>query len=105
MSNFTMNHAAPDHDLEKFRRCFTVRFRNSGLNSSPGKLLTYMWAKLQTGTVAELAAILHFPHHSGRNSSDLNLRLVKDMQRCVKFWRCMLLSLADPELQKRGAKF
>src|SRR6218665_2032783 len=88
MSNFTMNHAAPDHDLSKFRRCLTVRFRNSGLNSSPGKLLTYVWAKLQTGTVAELVAILHFSHHSGRSS---NLRLVKDMQRCVKFWRCMLL--------------
>src|SRR6218665_980230 len=94
MSNFTMSHAAvaaPDHDLQKFRRCFTVRFRNSGLNSSPGKLLTYVWAELQTGTVAELAAILHFSHHSGRSSSDLDLRLVKDMQRCVKFWRCMLL--------------
>src|SRR6218665_3840832 len=87
-SNFTMSHAAPDHDLWKFRRCFTVRFRNSGFNSSPGKLLTYVWAHLQTGTVAELAAILHFSHHSGRSSSDFNLRSAKDMQRCVQFWRC-----------------
>src|SRR6218665_1367278 len=25
-----------------FRRCFTVRFRNSGLNTSPGNILTYV---------------------------------------------------------------
>src|SRR6218665_2468383 len=41
-------------------------------------LLTHAWAYLQTGTVAELASILHFSHHSGRSSSDLDLRLVKD---------------------------
>jgi len=27
-----------------FRICFTVRFRHSGLNSSQGNLLTYVWA-------------------------------------------------------------
>src|SRR6218665_3562197 len=32
------------------------------------------------GSVAELAAILHFSHHLCRSSSDFNLRLVKDMQ-------------------------
>ena len=29
-----------------FKGCFTVRFRHSGLNSSPGNLLTYVWAWL-----------------------------------------------------------
>src|SRR6218665_1799532 len=52
------------------------------LNSSPGNILTYVWAQLQTGTVAELAAILHFSHHSGRSSSDFNLRLVKESKIC-----------------------
>ena len=39
-------------------------------------------------TVDELATTLHFSDHSCRSSSDFNLRLVKDMQRGVRFWRC-----------------
>ena len=35
---------AMQHQIMIFRRCFTVRFRLSGLNSSPGNLLTYVWA-------------------------------------------------------------
>jgi len=30
------------HQIMIFRRCFTIRFRHSGLNSSPGNLLTIM---------------------------------------------------------------
>ena len=41
MSNSTTSHAAPDHD---FRIC-----RHNGLNSSPGNLLTYVWAFCQPG--------------------------------------------------------
>jgi len=31
---------------------------------------------------------VHFSQHSCSSSSDFNSRLVKDMQRCVRFCRC-----------------
>ena len=35
---------AMQHQIMIFRRCFTVRFRHSGLNFSPGNLLICVWA-------------------------------------------------------------
>src|SRR6218665_439802 len=96
------------HQIMIFRRCFTVRFRLSGLNSSPGNLLTYMyvWAYIYSFKQDLLleALLLSWQHsctspttHAGVQAS---LRLVKDMQPCVG-----LPGLVKPKVFKKVFRY
>jgi len=134
MSNFTMSHAAPDHDLQKMLHSqiqvlrleffskmlphlhvglianiqevlssLTITFSYILQLQLAYRLWTLVISRFMSAlqdfrpncrhrrhTVDELAATLHFSHHSCRSSSDFNLRLVKDMLRWVgpRFWWC-----------------
>src|SRR6218665_1420859 len=44
-----------------FRRCFTVRFRNSGLNTSPGNILTYVFPNRQKVLSTLIRTFSHIP--------------------------------------------
>src|SRR6218665_2018646 len=89
MSNFTTNHAAPNHDLQKMLHCQIQALRLEFFSRKPTHIMCGSSCKhdllLLEALLAAilLAAILHFSHHSCRSSSDFNLRLAKDMQPCV----------------------
>ena len=132
MSNFTMSHAAPDHELQKMFHCQIQALSLQFFSRKPPYMRVGLVANRQEvtfiaddhliprltisagvpllalvispfmsafqdltpncrhrrHTVDELAATLQVSHHSCRSSSDFNLRLVKDMQWCVRLWRC-----------------
>src|SRR6218665_260848 len=86
MSNFTTNHAAPNHDLQKMLHCQIQDLRLEFFSRKPTHIMCGSSCKhdlLLEALLLSWQQFLHFSHHSCRSSSDFNLRLVKDMQPCV----------------------